>query len=373
MKKIYIKAAANLMLTGLFLTGLILLVPRVWAYFLPFIIAGILALCVSPVVQFLEKRIRLKRKMGSVVVIVFAIGLIVLLFYFLIMTIVQQLSGWLQALPDLLDAVILQISQIENPLLATGLFSSEKANELLSQLGEQIISLATTFVNSSGSYTVIVVSGVTKSVPLILIGIVVTLLSTYFFVADKNENEILIKKYVPKSIMERWEFFKSIIQHAIGGYFKAQMKIMGWVFLILLIGLFILGVEYALFFAMLIAVLDFFPIIGAGLIMLPWSIYSLLTKDYRLGLGLLIVWALTQLLRHLVQPKYVGESVGLKPMPTLILLYFGFVIGGMGGLILAIPIGYVFISMVKAGAFNTTIESSKILLEGLKKLRKYDK
>jgi len=143
--------------------------------------------------------------------------------------------------------------------------------------------------------------------------------------------------------------------------------------LILVIGLFILKVKYTLVIAFLIACLDFLPILGAGMVMVPWAIISFLYHDFTLGVGLLIVWAVTQTFRQLIQPKYMGESIGMKPLPTLILLYFGYCVGGMAGLILAVPIGYVFINMIKAGAFHTTYESIKILVIGFNNFRKMDK
>ena len=89
-------------------------------------------------------------------------------------------------------------------------------------------------------------------------------------------------------------------------------------------------------------------------------------------MGLLIVWGATQLLRQVIQPKYVGESIGIRPLPTLILLYFGYCIAGMAGLILAIPVGYVLLNLYQAGLFDTPIESVKILIRGFNDYRKID-
>ena len=103
--------------------------------------------------------------------------------------------------------------------------------------------------------------------------------------------------------------------------------------------------------------------------MVPWAIISFFNNDISLGIGLIVVWAITQTFRQLIQPKYMGESMGLKPLPTLILLYFGYCVGGMVGLIFSVPIGYVLINMIKAGAFHTTYRSMLILIRGFNDYR----
>ena len=143
-------------------------------------------------------------------------------------------------------------------------------------------------------------------------------------------------------------------------------------YLVLVIGLFILRVDYVLVVSFIIAFLDFLPILGAGIVMIPWAVIAFLCADYRRAVGLLIVWGATQLLRQVIQPKYVGESIGIRPLPTLILLYFGYCIAGMAGLILAIPVGYVLLNLYQAGLFDTPIESVKILIRGFNDYRKID-
>ena len=102
---------------------------------------------------------------------------------------------------------------------------------------------------------------------------------------------------------------------AVGGYLKAQLKIEVWMYLLLVIGFAILQVDYALLIALGIAFLDFLPFFGTGTVMVPWAIIKILSSDYKchrtadhLGIG--------QLARQLIQPKIVGDSVGMPPLPT---------------------------------------------------------
>ena len=88
-----------------------------------------------------------------------------------------------------------------------------------------------------------------------------------------------------------------------------------------------------------------------------------------MAIGLLIVYILTQLTRQLIQPKLVGDEIGLKPLPTLLLLYLGYQIGSVWGLIIAVPLGMIVINMYKAGAFDYILDDVKILIQGVKSLR----
>ena len=155
-----------------------------------------------------------------------------------------------------------------------------------------------------------------------------------------------------------------------GGYFKAQIKIEIWIYLLLLTGFLILGVDYAPLIALGIAILDFLPFFGTGTAMVPWAIVKFLSADYIMTIALLVIWGVSQLVRQIIQPKIVGDSVGVPPLPTLFLLYIGYMVGGVMGMIVAVPIGIILFTMYEEGAFDTTKNSIKILSAGLNHVRR---
>ena len=142
--------------------------------------------------------------------------------------------------------------------------------------------------------------------------------------------------------------------------------------IILLIGFSILHVEYSILIAILIALLDFFPFFGTGTVMIPWAVIKILSGDYKMAIGLLIIWGVSQLVRQIIQPKIVGDSMGMPPIPTMVLLYVGFRVGGAWGLIIAVPVGMIVYNLYRAGIFSNTIKSIKILVEDVNKFRKID-
>ena len=91
--------------------------------------------------------------------------------------------------------------------------------------------------------------------------------------------------------------------------------------------------------------------------------------DYKRAVVLVVVYAITQIVRQLIQPKLVGDSVGLNPLVTLLLIYIGYRIGGVIWMILAVPVGMVIINMCQAGAFDYIFDDIKTLIVGILKLR----
>lgn len=173
----------------------------------------------------------------------------------------------------------------------------------------------------------------------------------------------------PKPIQDRMTMITDNLKFAVGGYFKAQFKIMGVVGVLLLIGFGIMQVHYAVILAILIAMLDFLPFFGTGTALLPWAVYKLLVGNYKMAIMLLVLYGVTQLVRQVIQPKLVGDGVGLNPLLTLVLLYAGYKLGGLLGMIFAVPFGMIGINMYKAGAFDYILDDVRILVKGILSLR----
>ncbi len=159
------------------------------------------------------------------------------------------------------------------------------------------------------------------------------------------------------------------MKRLVGGYFLAQFKIMFVVAAILLAGFFILGIKYSFLLALLVAILDFLPLFGTGTVLIPWAVVKLLVGEYPMAVGLILLYVLTQVVRQVIQPKIVGDSMGLPPLMTLFFLYLGFKLHGISGMILAVPIGILVIDLFRYGAFDPMIESVKLLGEEIAKLR----
>ena len=150
----------------------------------------------------------------------------------------------------------------------------------------------------------------------------------------------------------------------------AQFKIMFMVALILLAGFVVLGIRYAFLLAILIAVLDFLPLFGTGTVLLPWAVVKVFSGEYMLAAGLALLYVVSQVARQMIQPKIVGDSMGLPPLMTLFLLYLGFKIRGISGMILAVPLGILGMKLYEYGMFDSLIRNVRLLVREIEEFRR---
>lgn len=369
MKK-YCKALANITIALAIFLLIILVLPRLLIFFMPFVTGWIISLIASPLVRFFEEKLRFKRKAGSAFVIIVVIGLVVLVLYLIGAKLVEEIVGLINALPTIWASAEADFNDIGKNLDIIYRRLPVDIQNSLSEITNQIGSYVGDFFGKISTPTITAVGNFAKQLPSILISIIMALLSSYFFVADRSEVTDLFRRIVPSSIQNRYNMLKRGLIKAVGGYFKAQLKIEVWMYILLFIGLSILRVEYAALIALGIAIMDFLPFFGTGTIMVPWAIIKILSSDYKMAIGLLIIWGVGQLARQVIQPKIVGDSIGVAPIPTLFLLYIGYRLSGVLGMIVAVPLGLIVYTMYEEGAFDTTKNSILILIAGINHFRK---
>lgn len=338
-------------------------------FFAPFVVGWILSAIATPLVTFLEKRLRIVKKLGSAITIVLVLAACIGIIYLLGSKAAEEISTLVKNFPGM-------YRDLENSFREIG----AKGTQLFEHFPEQVRSTWNAIMTNLGETigdvigqisepTVTAAGNAAKRIPSVLVSTIVALVSSYFFIAEKEMLLAWMKKVVPYPIVSRMTMVSDNLKYAVGGYFKAQFKIMGVVFLILLGGFALLGFRFSILFAALIALLDFFPFFGTGTALLPWSLYKFLVGDYKVMFILLALYGITQLVRQLIQPKLVGDSMGLNPLYTLFLLYIGYRIGSVFGMILAVPAGLILLNLYKAGAFDYILDDVKVLAEDIMSLR----
>lgn len=338
-------------------------------FLMPFVIGWLMSTIAAPVVNWLEKRLKIVKKLGSALIVVIVLVLIVLLLYFAISHIAGEVGDLVTNFPSLYAQFESGLEEIGNTL--SGVFS---------RLPKGVQSGWDTALNNLNEYAAKLFAGISqptvtaagkfaKSLPSYLISFIVAMMSAYLFTVNRDEVIQWVKKVSPSSVTKRMELVVDNLKYAVGGYFKAQFKIMAIVFGVLFVSFAVLGVHYSILVAFLISFLDFLPFFGTGTALIPWALYQGLMGDYKMATALIVVYILTQLIRQLIQPKLVGDSVGMNPLVTLLLLYIGYKVSSILGMILAVPIGMVLINMTRAGAFDYILNDARLLVEGILGLR----
>ncbi|NLZ80640.1 MAG: sporulation integral membrane protein YtvI [Clostridiales bacterium] len=366
----YLKMFINMSISIITILLVIWLGPKLLWVFMPFVIGWIIALIANPVVRFLEKRLKIVRKHGSALIVILVIGLIVVGGYFLIEKVISETVNFLADIPNLYTSLEKEFQNIGGNLTKiTDLLPSD-IRKIIDNITTELGGFLSTTIESLGSPTIEAAGNVARNIPSVLVQIIVTVLSSYFFIADKDKIIIKAKEIIPVSIQKKWDLIISEIIKAAGGYFKAQFKIMGVVTIIMIVGLLILQVKYAILLAILISILDFLPLFGTGTALIPWAIVKFLSGDYQMAIWLLIIYGITQLVRQLIQPKIVGDSLGLNPLLTLFLMYIGFKVRGLAGMIIAVPIGLIVIKFYELGFFDSLIGNIKEIINDINDFRK---
>lgn len=368
-KRPYWQVAVSLVFSIL-ATGIFIYLGIKGIFFLmPFVIGWGIAAIAAPLVNWLEKKFNIVKKLGSALIVILVIGLIVVGIYFAVSRIVLEVGDLIKNIPELYAQLESGLRQIGSAM--SGIFEKlpvviqDGWNTVVANLDQYMGDL----VSRISEPTVMAAGNFAKSLPSYLISVIVAILSAYFFTIQREDVLKWMKQIAPPSVEKRMTLVMDNLRYAVGGYFKAQFKIMGVVFLILLVGFAVLGVRYFVLIAFLISFLDFLPFFGTGTAMIPWGIYKFLMGDYKMAILLIAIYAVTQLVRQLLQPKLVADSVGMNPLVTLLLLYIGYRIGGVLGMILAVPVGMVLINMLQAGAFDYILDDVRILVDGILELR----
>ena len=355
-------------LAGLFLVCFI--GPRLIGFFMPFVIGWILALIANPLVRFLEKRLRLVRRHGSMIIIVSVLALIIGLFYAGITALYREIQAFVKDAPGLWESAAAEMSgAMENGRRLMERLPEGLGDPLLEFTDNLGTALSSVFSHAAAP-TVEIAGHVARGIPNALVNAVVIILSSYLFLAEREKIMDWLHRYLPPCVFRYGAFLKRDARGLIGGYFLAQFRIMFVVAAILAAGFLVLGVHYSVILAVLIAILDFLPIFGTGTVLIPWAAVKFFSGEYPYAAGLILIYVTTQVVRQLIQPKIVGDSMGLPPLATLFFLYLGFKIRGIAGMILAVPVGLIFINFYKYGAFDSMIKNAKMLVEEIQKFRK---
>jgi len=364
-----LKLIVNILISLVILLLCIFLVPRLVLFFMPFVIGWIISCIANPLVVFLERKLKIKRKAGTVVVIVCVIAAVIGIGYGLGVILWRQVSGFIQEIPAMWETV-------KQDFDAFGMWidqyiggRSPKLADTLNDLGNIIGQMIADLPKSFDFRTFEGMGSMVGNIASVIISIIMCMLSAYFFIADRDWLGSFLDKILPENIMHKYDVFVSSLKQAVGGYFKAQFRIEIWMYILLLIGLTVLKVRYGLLIALLMAFLDFLPFFGTGIVLIPWAIVNVIGGNYLRALGFLIIWGSGQLFRQLIQPKIMGDSIGMEPIPTLFLLFIGYRLAGVGGMLVAVPIGIIVVNMNEAGFFDTPKYSIRLLIRNINQFR----
>ena len=188
----------------------------------------------------------------------------------------------------------------------------------------------------SGGISMLVdgITSLAAALPQLFFFILVTLISLVYFALDYDKIRIFLTKLLPQKAVDIMGKVKSGILFVIKKYIFSYALILLITYTTLLIGLSILGVGHVAVVALFIALLDILPIIGVGTVLLPWGIFELVTANRFLGIGLIALFVINAIIRQFTEPKIVGKSLDIHPIATLMMIYVGYALFGLIGMLI---------------------------------------
>ena len=141
---------------------------------------------------------------------------------------------------------------------------------------------------------------------------------------------------------KEWKQVKHELSGAGIAYVKTQVILILLVSITCSLGLFLIKNPYAVLFGAAIAIFDAFPVLGSGLVLIPWAVFSFIRGDAFAGAVLLTLFGVCQFMREYLEPKLLGGKMGIRPIQSLMAVYIGYELFGILGRFLG-PFGLVLI------------------------------
>lgn len=320
-----VKSILAILFIGL---SLYICIKRILVLFVPFLLAGLLAVLFNPIVTFLERKWKVRRILGTFGML-FILGVVLIglgrgIFLFFSKQI-EMLRLNMPFYQEKLNEIIYsscewideygkfpQGSSVEYMTATTQTFKTEV-------MSKAIPKLTTTSVNVIGNIF---------HIGMVLI---IAVIATIFILKDYED----IKNYLAKS--RAGEQIINSLHHfmgALGAYIKAELLIVTIDYVICTTSLYIVGSPYFYLWGIAIAVVDLLPILGVGFILWPFAIYEFVTDGWYYGTILLVTYFLCAFLRQYIEPRMVGKEIGLHPLISIMAMYIGFRLFGFVGFIL---------------------------------------
>ena len=345
------------LLGGVLLCGLLYVAYRFILITLPFLIALLISFLLEPLIQWLLKRTRgkIKRKPLAFAVTTlfmsmggFLITRFILRFLKELNAVYKSAAEYYQEIYNTLISLVDRAKDIYD-LLPAGF--TENMNEVLSSFSRNLGEFVNRLIGS--------IFDVAGSLPTIIFFIIVTILATYFMILDRDRISIILTNSFSAKTHEKLSVIRKDILSALAKYFRAMAIICFITFSELLISFSIIGIRSPFVLAILIALFDILPIFGAGGILAPWAVYSLITGDMQRGLSLLLTYGVIYIVRQIIEPKIVGDQTGIAPIITLFAMYMGFRLLGVQGILLG-PIITIILKTVISSMKKLKIDLSRI-------------
>ncbi|MCL6634239.1 MAG: sporulation integral membrane protein YtvI [Peptococcaceae bacterium] len=315
-------------------------------YFLPFLLGLVLAVAMEPVVS-LFLRLKMPRAAATGTAMLVTVGALASVAWFALSKLIIELAKLLANVP-----AYTKILKNQSLLLTYRLQSltEDLPPEFVHHLNKNTEKLAEMFSDRVSLLTKELLKMIT-ALPNQFLIIVIILIATFFLSKDLSKLKRKIVSFIPAEYHCKLKIMADDLYRATIGFIKAQIILSAITALVICVGLLILRTEYVVLASLLGGLVSPIPVLGVGALFVPWIAYSLLNGNVYLALGLSILFIVVIVVKHSLEPKVLGEHIGIDPLSVLISLYVGYKLLGAYGFILGPFVLITYNALQKAKAF----------------------
>ncbi|MDR0896641.1 MAG: sporulation integral membrane protein YtvI [Oscillospiraceae bacterium] len=326
----------RLMWIAILLAGLFLTLSAL-PFVAPFVLAALFSWLIEPAVRAVTGRLGgqpIARKAVAAVFVVLIAGTALVLLMVLIGRLFEEVRALAVALPGWVASasadVFAWLDGLDFELGALEVRVEETLTSIMSELSAMLTTLASRIASlvARGAWAA------AASLPQVILFIVLTLMGTFYMSADRQRIQSYVISLLPERYRQKSNLFRLSLLRAIFGQLRAAMIMLLVTFAELTLGFLLMGLDYAFLFAALIALLDALPVIGAGLFLIPMSLYGFVVGNLTLGIGTALIYLMTIVMRQLLEPRIIGRQLGLYPLATMMAMYAGLRVMGFAGMLL---------------------------------------
>lgn len=339
-----LKALVYAALTILFFYGL-------FTVGFPFLLAFVVALLVDPLIRRLMKKTKIKRIYAALGVCTGITFLLCGLFYLLATKVYKEVVELCGNLIESTKYTYANLDWLNSQYLDFLEHIPPEYNAALQQIAKTGLEMIQSILGQSATFFF----NLATAIPYIFFQTIIFFVAFYLIsinlpVITKNAMQLF-----DPSIHSKVKSVLLKLHKTIFGFLRAQFIISCMIFVVVLVGFLILGISYPSALALLVTIVDILPILGTGSVLIPMAVYNLIIGKTFLFWGLLVHYAVLVLFRRIVEPKVLGESIGLSSLSTLASMYIGFVLTGFIGLFLGPFLVILYQALVKVGVINIKI------------------
>ena len=298
----------------------------------PLIVAFVMAALMEAPVRMLMRH-RWKRGAAAAVITLAVLGVIVYLTAKLTSLGIQTAADFAKEVPQLMENVSELAEAVSEKTERFAASAPESVREYVAAAMQSFGKVIYTLPELISRKALDILGKAAAGSPTIFLFIVTAGIGTYFFSAAFPTTLAFIRAQLPRQTVEKLNSVRSDLRKSFGGFMKAQLILMGMTFFQLVTVFMLLKIRNAVEIAAVTALIDALPVFGTGIVLLPWAAYCAMSGDVRLGIALMLSWAVINLVRNCAQAKLLGDQIGLDPISSLLAIYVGFRVWGVGGML----------------------------------------